>query len=258
MPDDRFFHKRLGHSAKVNILTDFEFRVWTQYQLSADDCGVLREAAIAIQADNDSLAARSTKLVQRALAELVNIGLLLRFTHQEQSFLCQRVGRISSVFVTQRPQFTPVRRRLFSTNVGNAQTFSHTSPQHFGKVSAIFGNISKSFRNPRARGANGRQQWLTAMAQAWASAELADQAGRFVEHYGELFAAPLQERALPQQTEVDFQEALGCVDLDDAALEQLAIAFLTTDEKFCRNGNGSIAHFRSRASWCDARLKRAG
>lgn len=89
MPDDRFFHKRLGHSAKVNSLTDFEFRVWVQYQLSADDCGVMRHAAVAVQADNDALAARPVKAVQRALDRLVAVGLLLEFAHQGLAYVCQ-------------------------------------------------------------------------------------------------------------------------------------------------------------------------
>jgi len=89
MPDDRFIHPCLGHSDKVNQLTDLEFRVWTQYLLSADDFGVMRFSAITVQADNDSLHAKSTRIVQRCLERLIDIGLVVDFEHQQRKYLCQ-------------------------------------------------------------------------------------------------------------------------------------------------------------------------
>ena len=62
-------HPRLGHSAKVAGLTDFEYRVWNQYLLSADDFGVMRATAVKLQADNDALAERNrVSLSHRARA----------------------------------------------------------------------------------------------------------------------------------------------------------------------------------------------
>lgn len=89
--------------------------------------------------------------------------------------------------------------------------------------------------------------------------KLADRAGRFVHRYAELFAEHRKGAKYHSKPSLDFQEAIGlCQTWDDERLERLAIAFLTTDDKFCRNSNGSIASFRSRASWCDTRLRESG
>lgn len=89
MPDDRLFHKRLGHSEKVTKLTDFEYIVWHAYVLSADDFGVLRFTAIALQADHDRLASKSATVIQRALKQVCAVGLLATFLHQGQVYAYQ-------------------------------------------------------------------------------------------------------------------------------------------------------------------------
>lgn len=86
MPDDRLFHKRLGHSEKVGRLTDFEYIVWQAYILSADDFGVLRFTAVSIQADHDRLALKPLRVVQKALACVCGSGLLRTFDHQGQVY----------------------------------------------------------------------------------------------------------------------------------------------------------------------------
>lgn len=81
---------------------------------------------------------------------------------------------------------------------------------------------------------------------------------RFCTRYGELFAQH-RHGATYCKTSPDFQAALELTATwPDERLELLAEAFLVTDDPYCRNGSGSITHFRSRASWCDARLKAAG
>jgi hypothetical protein len=272
MPDERFFHKRLGHSAKVNSLTDLEFRVWAQYQLSADDCGVIRHSPIPLQADNDSLAARSPRLISRAIDQIVTVGLLLTFIHQKQKYLCQgdwqnfQHVRYPRSTVNPCPpaeilaKCTSETRGLFRIRHGE---IPEVSPENFGEVPET---------SPAPAGAGGRE-WLTANGygssygngdrarepSAVGDPELADRAGRFVHRYAELFAEHRKGAKYHSKPSLDFPEAVGlCATWDDARLETLAIAFLTTDDKFCRNGSGSIAQFRSRASWCDVKLRESG
>lgn len=89
MPDDRFIHRKAGHSEKVNLLTDLEYRVWVQMILSADDFGVLRASAITLQADNDHLSNRTQKQVQRCIDAVIKCGLFDTFEHQGRRYAYQ-------------------------------------------------------------------------------------------------------------------------------------------------------------------------
>lgn len=71
------------------MLTDLEYRVWTQYLLSADDFGVMRATPLAFQNDNDYLANRRAKELQRCIDALVGSGLVRRFEHQGKPYLYQ-------------------------------------------------------------------------------------------------------------------------------------------------------------------------
>lgn len=90
MPDDRMVHRAAGRSRKVSSLTDFEFRVWVQYELSADDFGVMLRSAAKLQSDNAYLEKKPKKAIERALARLVEIGLVDVFEHQGDAFIFQR------------------------------------------------------------------------------------------------------------------------------------------------------------------------
>lgn len=89
MPDDRFLHRRAGHGTKPNMLTDLEHRVWMQYLLSADDFGVMRGTHHPVQNDNDSLASRPAKAIQRSIDALVRVGLIRTFEHQGKPYVYQ-------------------------------------------------------------------------------------------------------------------------------------------------------------------------
>lgn len=89
MADGRILHRSAGDSAKVAALSDFEYRVWTQYLLSADDCGVMVAEAVKLQADNRALRNRPKARVQAALEAVISIGLLATFDHQGQRYVCQ-------------------------------------------------------------------------------------------------------------------------------------------------------------------------
>lgn len=89
MPDDRLIHRRSGRSRKVSSLSDFEFRVWMQYELSADDFGVMLRSAAKLQSDNAALEKRPAKLIEKAIDRLIEIGLLEPFEHQGDRHVCQ-------------------------------------------------------------------------------------------------------------------------------------------------------------------------
>jgi hypothetical protein len=89
VPPDRFLHKKAGHSKKVSGLTHFEHRVWSQYILSADDFGVMRASAIALQADNDALAECASPDIQAAIERIVSVELVHLFEHQGMRYLYQ-------------------------------------------------------------------------------------------------------------------------------------------------------------------------
>lgn len=89
MPDDRFLHKRAGHSEKFALLTDFEWRVWCQFLMSADDFGVMRYSALTLQEANDAFETRPADILEHCLNELVTVRLVHTFEHQRRLYLYQ-------------------------------------------------------------------------------------------------------------------------------------------------------------------------
>lgn len=71
------------------MLTDLEYRVWTQYLLTADDFGVMHATAVALQNANLHLANRPAKLIKRCLDVIVEIDLVRGFDHQGQHYVFQ-------------------------------------------------------------------------------------------------------------------------------------------------------------------------
>lgn len=89
MPDDRLFHLALGHSQKVNSLTDFERGVWLVYKLASDDFGVMRYSATPLQDLALWLERRPTKNVLKALDAVRDARLIQTFEHQGQLYAYQ-------------------------------------------------------------------------------------------------------------------------------------------------------------------------
>lgn len=168
MPDDRFLHRRAGHSQKVNLLTDLEYRVWTQYILSADDFGVMRGTQHQIQADNDHLANRPAKMIQRCLDALVKVGLIRRFEHQGKPYVFQHDWqdwqKVSYPRTTNQPapptealaDCSESTRKLFALHPGGA---GRTRREHSENVPETFPEHS-----PLTRGRAGAKR-LTATGE---------------------------------------------------------------------------------------------
>jgi hypothetical protein len=90
MSDDRLFHRRLGHSQKVNSLSDLEEIVWRTYIQAADDFGVMLFTAIELRREHDRLMKRSDQVVQRMFERVRDAGLVHTFEHQGRTYCFQR------------------------------------------------------------------------------------------------------------------------------------------------------------------------
>lgn len=166
MPADRLLHPRLGHSEKVSGLTDFEFRVWVQYQLSADDYGVMRASAVTLQADNDALHAKKPAVVQRALDRLVAIELLSAFDHQGRHYVFQYDWQdwqhVGYPRATVNP---PIPSEQFDKcSPKTQQLFARHPSNHSSTIPETFAEDLPPSRARETATANGKRQ--TAMATA--------------------------------------------------------------------------------------------
>ncbi len=86
MSDDRLFHKRAGHSTKVNLLSPLEEIVWRTYINEADDFGVMRFRGLEIKRAHDRFENTPTQKVQQMLERVKQVGLIQTFEHQHQVY----------------------------------------------------------------------------------------------------------------------------------------------------------------------------
>jgi hypothetical protein len=88
MPDERFTHRKEGRSRKLSQLSDFEFRVLSQYRLSANDFGVMLYSPAPLISDNRVFEERTPAAIRKALDRMVELGLLLAFEEQGEWYVC--------------------------------------------------------------------------------------------------------------------------------------------------------------------------
>lgn len=262
MPDDRLFHKKLGHSAKVNALTDFEDRVWRAYILSSDDFGVMRFAAVTLQADHDYCATRPQKAVQRALERVYEVGLIVIFEHQGHRYCCQldwqnnqRVKHPRRTINPKPPddilsKCTPATRQLFRDWPGKKK---EGLDEDFSNSSAAVGDLARAGARETAHGLR-----LTADGER-READSAERLATFRDRYSELhrqYCHGVDYIGNPQR---DYQECLLFVPTYTAEqLETLMVYWFNTDDAFTRDGTRSIAKFRSRISGMQQELQAKG
>lgn len=259
MPDDRLFHKRLGHSEKVNSLTDFEELVWRAYILSADDFGVMRFSAVTLQADSDRMARKGTKAIQRALQRVVASGLIRTFEHQGRVYCYQHDWaewqKVDYPRATINPRppsddLTSKTRDLFAKHPGGwgrkvpppsangstniHQTSDERSPKRLGEISPKPVAVS---REP------------VAVSREPVESDTA-RAGAFCEWYAEKHAAIIGVAYMgnPQK---DYQCAIElCQKFTDSQLQDATLVWFGQQDKFARDGTRTIRKFASRASHC--------
>ena len=303
MADDRLFHKRLGHSEKVNLLTADEEIVWRTYVQEADDFGVMLFSAFEIQRGHDRFRKMATRVVQRMLERVRDVGLVSTFEHQAREYCFQidwqTYQKVRYPLETINPRIpadllaacdlpTQWLHTVWPGAVGRNRKLKNWRPPEEWQApnwADGSGNGSRtgsrtvpgtfqdgsSLRATRARAgrAIGEREGAGVSLKGGVGENIARleddlpererRAGQFVERYRELFERFRHGAKYVSRPALDYHEALLLVDVwDDARLDRLVEAFLTTDNEFCRNGNGTIAQFRSRASWCDSKLREAG
>lgn len=158
MPEDRLFHSCLGHSNKVNSLTDFEEIVWRNYINSADDFGVMRFNPVMLQAKFDRLARKPARTVQKALDRIFNVHLVFLFLHQGVTFCYQRDWQewqhVRYPRETKQPSPPPDELRLcdrhtqwlFSHHPKGGKLDSWRAPKAWNPSVKSWGDIAKKTR----------------------------------------------------------------------------------------------------------------
>lgn len=274
MPEDRLIHRAALRGTRVGVkLTDFERNVWLAYELCADDYGVMRFTAQSVQ-EAIWLEKRSRRQVLTGLERVRDVELVHTFEHQHETFCYQRdwnkFQKVRHPRTTINP--CPPRDELLKCDRPTQQLFrqhpnfgkvSETLPEDFGKVSETLPSLARAGTRETAT-ANANGNGSEALARAFLdpadfTPDEQARATRFLAKYAEFYAKYRHGATYVGKPQADLLEALLLVRaFDDARLELLVEAFFTTDEPFCRNGTGSVAQFRSRASWCDSKLKAAG
>lgn len=274
MPDDRFFHKRAGHSEKVNRLTDFEELIWRYYVLSSDDFGVMRFTPAQIRTDHERAENRAERVVMKALERIRHVGLLHTFEHQGRTYCYsrdwQKYQKVTYPRETIQP--CPPVPELLTSEATTALLFI----AHPGGKEAL--NRQKVFVERFENGSVTISEILTerfpltcarALAQAKAKAEEpgsgwerartvdppepqtpSERAGAFCEWYADAHLRHVGVGYIGNPRK-DYESALLMVaKLTDAELRDAALVWFGMDDDFATNGTRTIPKFASRVSQC--------
>lgn len=293
MPQDRLRSPRGSRGRRITLLTDFEFRVWDQYQLTADDFGVMRRSAINIQAENDSLADRPSVDVQAALERLVEVELVEAFEHQGRGYICQKDWQ--SFQKVEYPRLTTLPKptddvmarcdagtqRLFKKHPGG---FKKKKGKRAGAIPEQHPNYSGTNTGtdngtaPEQAPANSESIWLKPLAVSSSSSssnkppntngsltaipddETTERAAQFLERYPSIYAKVRNGANYQIKPPRDFQYALQIADgwKDDTRIDLMLEIFLRMSPKEALNIPGTPGQFLHMAPECDARLREHG
>lgn len=262
MPDDRLFHKRLGHSDKINKLTDFEDRVWRAYVLSADDFGVMRFSAITLQADHDYCARRPQKTVQKALEIVHNAGLIVTFEHQHRIYCAQqdwqKHQKIKHPRQTINPKPDDVLMRTFEAMTQELFLYwpgkkREKFDEHSGNVSETFGHLARARPRETAHtNANGS----SSEGEGGVGETHPERAGAFCQWYADAHERLVHVGYIGNPRR-DYEKALELVArFSDDELRDAATVWFGQDDKFATDGTRTIPKFGSRASDLVLRARR--
>lgn len=278
MPDDRFFHKRAGHSEKVNRLTDFEELIWRYYVLSSDDFGVMRFDHRQIQNDHERAGAKSPRVVTKALERVRDVELVHTFDHQGRSYCYsrnwQRFQKIEYPRETLQP--CPPHDQLvlcepdtighFATHPGGKigrEKKLQIKAEGFGGCSSHVSQISsepfgEDLRFTRAGALAHAKAKAQALEGGPGETALSSRAGDFCEWYGDKYLQLLGVGYIGNPRK-DYDAArLLCEKLTDQAIRDAAIVWFGADDDFAKNGTRTIPKFASRATGYLEKLKARG
>jgi hypothetical protein len=266
MPDDRFFHKRAGHSEKVNQLTDFEELIWRYYVLSADDFGVMKFSPDKLRADHERAATKPVKAVQRALERVLGIGLVHRFEHQGRGYIYSRNWQQYQKVDYPRDTIEPMppAAELAACQVETARLFGYHPGGKFGREIRKLVAEGLTIESARVRLLNDESvdEYLRftragALAKAQANGQSpgtrptddrTTRVQRFVDHYRDLHQHYVGVAYLGN-AQKDYQAACELVEaFDDPMLEAIAVYGLNDLDPFMTNGTRTITKLKSRAS----------
>lgn len=240
----------------MTSLSDFEFRVWWTYELAADDYGVMRCSAVAIQAANDALAKRPSRLIEKALQVLIDIGLLVVFLHQQRRYVCQLnwqdFQKVRYPRESHEPCPPPEILRVCSG--ATQELFRNRS----GNVLERDPNSSGRARTREEANANGLRQTANGSAREreMLLLEQGTAAARFCERFVELYAQHRRGAHYHLKPSLDWSRVCELLQTYEAAhLEKLAEILLTSDDEWIAKTDRGIGVLVAKVSWCEDRLR---